>query len=150
LKLQSKFASLALLCSIILSACGGGGGNITLDQTMIDTIKGYSEAVMQADTNKLPNYTCEKDVERLKKDFADAGITEPVNLDSHLDFTNAKLTVKNSTADLIRIDTGDNKIQIVFKDGEPREFPIPGSINGVIMKKEGGTWKVCYSESGKV
>lgn len=148
---------LAMSFMLFLSACNGSNANTansggvagtaptTVDQSMIDTIKGYSEAIFTSDIENFAKYMCKSDAEYNRKSLQEAGITAKINNNITFDVSGVKWKINrvNPTGDAISLEVESGSPKIKYGDQPAEDIAIPGSAAGLYLKNEDG-WKVCY------
>ena len=145
--------TIALSLSLMVSACGNGsssGGNVgstggAIQPGMTDAIQGYTEAVYQAQIDRFANYVCKQELDAMVKQVTDAGLS-PSNAGYKYDLSGITFKVDSLNGDVAKLSIASGQLKVTNKDGKVLDAftTIPGSVNGIVLKNEGG-WKVCYS-----
>lgn len=126
------------LLILVLAACGGGGAS----GSPTDAAKGFMEAIASLDEEAAKGYLCSAQAEaadEMTGSFDDAeGFTMDV---SGLTYTAGEVSGNNATVTI----SGNIRMEMA---GESNELPADTLFPELPMVNEGGSWKVCPSETG--
>jgi hypothetical protein len=140
-----------LFSIFILAACSSSKPITPPDPAMISTIQTAETALLTNDNTTYLSTICQQDVEASKAKLDGAHI--PITVSGSYDASPIvfDMLAHSHNLALLKIVSGKGKINsIVGKDTVTLNLPPLNVSNGIVLKNEGGNWKICFGATDEV